>query len=64
MATELIQDFFSPERVAEEVARLFNDPDAAEAMCEAWRDVKQRLGGGGASGRAADAILRVAKLGH
>ena len=58
VATELIQDFFSPARVAEEVARLFNDPEAAEAMCEAWRDVKRRLGGGGASGRAADAILR------
>jgi lipid-A-disaccharide synthase len=64
VATELIQDFFSPERVAEEVARLFNDPDAAEAMCEAWRDVKRRLGGGGASGRAADAILRIAKPGR
>ena len=64
VATELIQDFFSPERVAEEVARLFNDPEAAEAMCEAWRDVKRRLGGGGASRRAAEAILRVAKHGH
>jgi len=50
--------------VAEEVARLFNDPEAAEAMCEAWRDVKRRLGGGGASGRAADAILRIAKRGR
>jgi len=64
VATELIQDFFSPARVAEEVARLFDDPEAAEAMCEAWRDVKRRLGGGGASGRAADAILRIAKRGR
>jgi lipid-A-disaccharide synthase len=61
VAAELIQDFFSPDRVADEVARLFNDPEAAEAMCEEWREVKRRLGGGGASGRAADAILRVAR---
>jgi lipid-A-disaccharide synthase len=60
VAAELIQDFFSPERVAEEVARLFNDPDAAEAMAGEWREVKRRLGGGGASARAADAILGIA----
>jgi lipid-A-disaccharide synthase len=59
VATELIQDFFSPERAASEVARLFNDPEAAEAMRDAWREVKRRLGGGGASRRAADAIVRV-----
>jgi lipid-A-disaccharide synthase len=61
VATELIQDFFSPARVADEVARLFNDADAAEAMVGEWREVKRRLGGGGASGRAAEAILRVAR---
>jgi lipid-A-disaccharide synthase len=60
VATELIQDFFSPERVAAEVARLFSEPDVAEAMRAEWREVKRRLGGGGASDRAADAILRVA----
>jgi lipid-A-disaccharide synthase len=60
VATELIQDFFSPERAASEVARLFNDAEAAEAMRAEWREVKRRLGGGGASGRAADAILRLA----
>ncbi len=60
VAAELIQDFFSPARVADEVARLFNDPDAAEAMSAEWREVKRRLGGGGASGRAAEAILRLA----
>jgi lipid-A-disaccharide synthase len=59
VATELIQDFFSPERAASEVARLFNDPEAAQAMRAEWREVKRRLGGGGASGRAADAILRL-----
>jgi lipid-A-disaccharide synthase len=60
VATELIQGFFTPERVASEVARLFLDADAAEAMREEWRGVKHRLGDGGASGRAADAILRIA----
>jgi lipid-A-disaccharide synthase len=61
VAAELIQDFFTPERVVTEVARLFNDPEAAEAMREEWREVKRRLGGGGASGRAADAVLRVVR---
>jgi lipid-A-disaccharide synthase len=61
VATELIQDFFSPARVAEEVARLFNDAEAAEAMSAEWREVKRRLGGGGASGRAAEAVLALAK---
>jgi lipid-A-disaccharide synthase len=60
VATELIQDFFTPERVVTEVARLFTDEAAAAAMREAWRDVRTRLGGGGASGRAADAVLRIA----
>ena len=61
VATELIQDFFSPERAASEVARLFHDPEAAELMREEWREVKRRLGAGGASGRAAEAILRHAR---
>jgi lipid-A-disaccharide synthase len=60
VATELIQGFFTPEHVATEVARLFHDADAAEAMRAEWREVKRRLGAGGASGRAAEAILRIA----
>jgi len=60
VAAELIQGFFTPERVASEVARLFHDEPAAEAMRAEWREVKRRLGDGGASGRAADAILRIA----
>jgi lipid-A-disaccharide synthase len=58
VATELIQDAFTPEAVAQEAGRLLRDPAAAEDMRTAWRDVKQRLGGPGASRRAAEAILR------
>jgi lipid-A-disaccharide synthase len=59
VATELIQEDFTPEAVAGEALRLLRDPEAAEAMRSAWRDVKQRLGGPGATRRAAEAILRV-----
>lgn len=54
---ELIQDGFTPERVCEEVVALLTDRERHAAMKTALRDVRQRFGGGGASGRAADAIL-------
>ena len=58
VATELIQDAFTPDAVAAEAERLLRDSVAVDEMRAAWRDVKQRLGGPGASRRAAEAILR------
>jgi lipid-A-disaccharide synthase len=63
VAAELIQDAFTPEAVADEAARLLIDAAASEAMRVAWREVRTRLGGPGASRRAAAAILRVARGG-
>lgn len=60
VAPELIQDAFTPEAAADETIRLLTDPAAAEAMRAAWREVRQRLGGSGASRRAAAAVLRTA----
>jgi lipid-A-disaccharide synthase len=57
---ELIQDEFTPDRVAAEVVALLTDGDRHEQMTEALRRVKAQLGAPGASGRAADAILEVA----
>ena len=60
---ELIQDGFTPERVAAEVVDLLTNPARHAGMCEALRQVRARLGGPGASGRAAEAVLEVAGRG-
>jgi lipid-A-disaccharide synthase len=57
---ELIQDAFTPEAVAREALRFLTDAAHAARTREALRQVKQRLGAGGASRRAAEAVLRVA----
>jgi lipid-A-disaccharide synthase len=58
IAPELIQDDFTPEAAAREIVMLLTDEGARTRMIEAIRDVKRKLGGPGASRRAADAILR------
>jgi lipid-A-disaccharide synthase len=57
---ELIQDEFTPDRVADETAALLTDRDLYMRTQEALRRVKGLLGGSGASARAAEAILDVA----
>ncbi|MCL4812545.1 MAG: lipid-A-disaccharide synthase [Vicinamibacteraceae bacterium] len=59
VATELIQDAFTPEAVADELVSLLTDTARTAAMAGAWREVRARLGGGGASRRAARAVLSV-----
>jgi len=56
---ELIQDDFTPERVAAEVVTLLTDHDRRARMADALSRVKAQLGAPGASGRAADAVLEV-----
>lgn len=57
---ELIQDAFTPDRVASEVTALLADSALHARTAEALREVRRRLGASGASGRAADEVLRVA----
>jgi lipid-A-disaccharide synthase len=57
---ELIQDDFTPERVASETVALLTDPERSRVAREALRGVRAQLGEGGASARAADAIMEVA----
>ena len=57
---ELIQEAFTPARVAAEVSALLTRPELHAATVEGLRDVRRRLGASGASGRAADEVLRVA----
>ena len=60
---ELIQSDFTPERVAEETVLFLSDRERHARTREALRRVREKLGTPGASGRAADAILAVAKAG-
>jgi len=58
---ELIQDAFTPERVAAETVRFLTDADAAARTREALAEVRGRLGAPGASARAAAIILETAR---
>jgi len=61
VAPELIKDGFTPEALARETRRLLEEPALIASTLESLRDVKRRLGGPGASGRAADRVLAVAR---
>jgi lipid-A-disaccharide synthase len=61
---ELIQDDFTPERVADETVALLTDSERVARTREALKIVCERLGAPGASGRAADAILEVVGRTH
>ncbi len=53
---ELMQGGFTPLRVAEETLRLLDEPSRREVMRRDLAGVRARLGGPGASGRAAEAV--------
>lgn len=57
VVTELIQGQCTAERVRDELRRLLTDDAARERISRDLADVVGRLGGSGASGRAADAVL-------
>jgi lipid-A-disaccharide synthase len=61
LVPELIQEAFTPERVRDEVVALLTDARRHEATRAGLRRVRARLGEAGASGRAADAVLEVAR---
>lgn len=58
LAKELIQDDFTKETLAAELFRLLNAQENKK-MRENLREVAEKLGKGGASKRAAEAILRI-----
>ena len=57
---ELIQDAFTPEAVAAEALDILTNGVRASRMRTELREVRQALGGAGASARAARAVLEVA----
>jgi lipid-A-disaccharide synthase len=58
---ELIQDAFTPAAVAAEALRVLIDPSHAAEVRRALGDVRSRLGGPGASRRAAEAVVAIAR---
>ena len=58
---ELLQDALTPEAVSEEVVAFLSQTGRADDTRESLRRVINKLGGGGASRRAAAAIYTVAK---
>lgn len=58
---ELIQHGCTPEAVARETIELLTNADRVDDMKEQLAIVRDKLGGSGASGRAADAVLEVAR---
>jgi lipid-A-disaccharide synthase len=59
LVPELIQSDFTPERVAAEALRLLEDAAVRDGMREGLAEVRQRLGGRGASARAAEEVRQV-----
>jgi lipid-A-disaccharide synthase len=58
---ELIQDDFTAANVAAETISLLTDRGRADGMQDGLRGVRERLGAPGASTRAADAVIAVAR---
>jgi lipid-A-disaccharide synthase len=56
---ELVQDDFTPDRVAGEVLQLLQDPNARRTMRTGLAEVRKRLGPPGAVDRAADSICKL-----
>lgn len=61
VVVELIQDACTADAVAKETVRLLDDRDYRDRMIAALDEVRTKLGGPGASDRAAQAILEVAQ---
>jgi lipid-A-disaccharide synthase len=60
---ELIQDAFTPDAVAREAVSMLTDRARAARIREGLARVRERLGGPGASRRAAEAILKTVRTG-
>ncbi len=59
VVTELIQGDFQPQTVCAETLSLLEDASRREAVRRGLREVRERLGGPGASARAAEIVARM-----
>ena len=58
---ELVQEAFTPDAVARQAIRMLTDRELTARVRQGLARVRERLGGPGASRRAAEAILRLVK---
>ncbi len=58
IAREMIQDDFTPRRLADELFRILK-PDVNSSIRERLNEAAEKLGHGGGSKRAADAVLKI-----
>ena len=63
LVPELVQDDFTPEKVASETLQLLQEPNAREAQRRGLEEVWKRLGPPGAVNRAADEIAGLVEKG-
>ncbi len=54
---ELLQDYFTPDNVMEEVCRLMEDKEYREEMLSGYAQIRESLGGKGASAAVARAMI-------
>jgi len=59
LVPELIQENCTAENIAAETLTLLTNPERADETRRGLKDVRAKLGGPGASGRAAEAVLEV-----
>jgi lipid-A-disaccharide synthase len=59
LVPELIQEAFTPDAVAREALSMLTQPERASRIRAGLAVVRRKLGGPGASRRAADAILKM-----
>ncbi len=64
IAPEFLQNDFNSRTVAEAACRLLTDSQAAENQRRSWIRVRERLGGAGAAGRAAEEVLKFVRKEH
>ena len=60
LVPELIQRDATSERIADEAARILDDPERYRSISASLLDLRERLGGPGGVGRIADIALRMA----
>jgi lipid-A-disaccharide synthase len=54
---ELLQEAVTPENIAESLERLLTDETERARLCEVYAEIRTRLGAGGASERAGEAVV-------
>ncbi len=64
IAPEFLQDDFNCQNIAEAAGHLLTDSQAAERQRRSWVRVRERLGGAGAAGRAAEEVLKLLRKEH